>query len=84
MDMLNRQLSQIATSLNEMRGNEGKIPATVKIPGKENANMISLRSSGGKEMGKRIKGTGQAGNVFGLQREDMRAPLPKKFRPVLP
>ncbi|KAL1545860.1 hypothetical protein AAHA92_22538 [Salvia divinorum] len=78
MDMLNRQLSQIATSLNEMRGNEEKIHVTVKIPGKENANMISLRSSGSKETDKLIKGTGQAGN---LQREDLRAPLPKSTDP---
>ncbi|KAL1569432.1 hypothetical protein AAHA92_00912 [Salvia divinorum] len=81
MDMLNRQLSQIATSLNEIRGNEGKIPATVKIPGKENVNMISLRSSGSKEMNKLTKGTGQAGNVFGLQKENRRAPLPKGTDP---
>ncbi|KAL1548628.1 hypothetical protein AAHA92_16836 [Salvia divinorum] len=75
MDMLNKQLSQIATSLNEMRGNEGRIPATVKIPEKENVSMITLRSSGSKETDKLTKETGQAGNVFGLQREDLRAPL---------
>ncbi|KAL1549930.1 hypothetical protein AAHA92_17954 [Salvia divinorum] len=81
MDMLNRQLSQIATSLNEMRGNEEKIPATVKIPGKENVNMISLPSSGSKGADKLIKGTGQTGNVFDLQRENLRAPLPKSTDP---
>ncbi|KAL1536014.1 hypothetical protein AAHA92_28726 [Salvia divinorum] len=36
MDMLTRQLSQIATSINELRGNDGKIPAIVKLSGKEN------------------------------------------------
>ncbi|KAL1559380.1 hypothetical protein AAHA92_09729 [Salvia divinorum] len=44
MDMLAKQLSQIATSLSEMRGNDGKIPATVKMPGKENISRITLRS----------------------------------------
>ncbi|KAL1555251.1 hypothetical protein AAHA92_15717 [Salvia divinorum] len=44
MDMLAKQLSQIATSINEMRRNDGKIPATVKMPGKENASQITLRS----------------------------------------
>ncbi|KAL1549331.1 hypothetical protein AAHA92_17451 [Salvia divinorum] len=81
MDMLNKQLSQIATSLNEMRGNEGRIPATVKIPEKENVIMITLRSSGSKETDKLTKETGQKGNVFGLQREDLRAPLPKSTDP---
>ncbi|KAL1565662.1 hypothetical protein AAHA92_07847 [Salvia divinorum] len=45
MDMLTRQLSQIATSINKMRGNDGKIPATVKMPGRENVSLITLRSS---------------------------------------
>ncbi|KAL1549005.1 GATA zinc finger domain-containing protein 14-like [Salvia divinorum] len=36
MDMMAKQLSQIATSLNEMRENDGMIPATVKMPGREN------------------------------------------------
>ncbi|KAL1563868.1 hypothetical protein AAHA92_06288 [Salvia divinorum] len=44
LDMLARQLSQIATSISEMRGNEGRIPATVKMPGKENISSIGLRS----------------------------------------
>ncbi|KAL1545093.1 hypothetical protein AAHA92_21861 [Salvia divinorum] len=43
LDMLARQLSQIVTSINKMRGNEGRIPATVKMPGKENISLISLR-----------------------------------------
>ncbi|KAL1559652.1 hypothetical protein AAHA92_09970 [Salvia divinorum] len=44
MDMMAKQLSQIATSLNEMRGNDGKIPATVKMPQRENISKITLRS----------------------------------------
>ncbi|KAL1560973.1 hypothetical protein AAHA92_11120 [Salvia divinorum] len=44
MDMLAKQLSQIATSINKMRGNDGKIPATVKMSGKENITQITLRS----------------------------------------
>ncbi|KAL1548895.1 hypothetical protein AAHA92_17072 [Salvia divinorum] len=44
MDMLAKQLSQIATSLSEMHGNEGKIHATIKMPGKENISQITLRS----------------------------------------
>ncbi|KAL1563979.1 hypothetical protein AAHA92_06393 [Salvia divinorum] len=43
LDMLARQLSQIATSISEMRGNEGRIPATVKMPGKENISTIALQ-----------------------------------------
>ncbi|KAL1559666.1 hypothetical protein AAHA92_09983 [Salvia divinorum] len=43
LDMLARQLSQIATSISEMRGNEGRIPATVKMSGKENISSIGLR-----------------------------------------
>ncbi|KAL1534107.1 hypothetical protein AAHA92_31503 [Salvia divinorum] len=43
LDMLARQLSQISTSISEMRGNEGKIPATVKMPGKENISSVDLR-----------------------------------------
>ncbi|KAL1567198.1 hypothetical protein AAHA92_02703 [Salvia divinorum] len=43
LDMLARQLSQIATSISEMRGNEGRIPATVKMPGKEIISMITLQ-----------------------------------------
>ncbi|KAL1534770.1 hypothetical protein AAHA92_30908 [Salvia divinorum] len=43
MDMLARQLSQIATSISEIRGNEGRIPTTVKMPGKENISSITLQ-----------------------------------------
>ncbi|KAL1531292.1 hypothetical protein AAHA92_33985 [Salvia divinorum] len=44
MDVLAKQLSQIATSINEMRGNDGQIPATVKMPDKANISQITLRS----------------------------------------
>ncbi|KAL1567179.1 hypothetical protein AAHA92_02687 [Salvia divinorum] len=44
IDMIAQQLSQIATSLNEMRGNEGRTLTTVKTPGKENISQIVLRS----------------------------------------
>ncbi|XP_041995648.1 uncharacterized protein LOC121745756 [Salvia splendens] len=44
MDMLAKQLSQIATSLSEMRGNERRIHATVKPPDRANISQITLRS----------------------------------------
>ncbi|KAL1567252.1 hypothetical protein AAHA92_02750 [Salvia divinorum] len=78
MDMLTRQLSQIATSISEMRGNEGRIPATVKMPGKENISSITLQtdeeqvrpkrpleeeeSPGGGGNDKLIKGTEETGD----------------------
>ncbi|XP_042020721.1 uncharacterized protein LOC121768296 [Salvia splendens] len=43
MDMLAKQMSQIATSLNEMRGNEGRIHALVKPPNRANISPITLR-----------------------------------------
>ena len=49
MDMMAKQLSQIAVSLNEMRGNEGKLPATVKPPDRANISQITLRSGRGYE-----------------------------------
>ncbi|XP_042030022.1 uncharacterized protein LOC121776928 [Salvia splendens] len=44
LDMLTKQLSQVAMSLGELRGNEGKIPATVQQPGRESISEVSLRS----------------------------------------
>ncbi|XP_042025752.1 uncharacterized protein LOC121772613 [Salvia splendens] len=44
MGMLAKQLSQIATSLSKMRGNEGIIPALVKPPDRANISQITLRS----------------------------------------
>ena len=49
MDMMAKQLSQIAVSLNEMRGNEGKLPTTVKPPDRANISHITLRSGRGYE-----------------------------------
>ncbi|XP_042012082.1 uncharacterized protein LOC121760489 [Salvia splendens] len=37
-------MSQIATSLSEMRGNEGRIPASIKPPDIANISQITLRS----------------------------------------
>ncbi|XP_042032351.1 uncharacterized protein LOC121779071 [Salvia splendens] len=44
LDMLTKQLSHVAMSLGELRGNEGKIPATVQSPSRENISEVSLRS----------------------------------------
>ncbi|XP_042065506.1 uncharacterized protein LOC121809019 [Salvia splendens] len=44
LGMLTKQLSQVTMSLGELRGNEGKIPATVQQPGRENISEVSLRS----------------------------------------
>ena len=49
MDMLAKQMSQIATSLSEMRENEGWIPASVKPPDRANISQITLRSGRGYE-----------------------------------
>ncbi|XP_042019209.1 uncharacterized protein LOC121767074 [Salvia splendens] len=49
MDVMAKQLSQITTSLSVLRGNEGKIPATVKPPDRENISQITLRSGHGYE-----------------------------------
>ncbi|XP_042035170.1 uncharacterized protein LOC121781501 [Salvia splendens] len=47
LEMLTKQLSQVALSLGELRGNEGKIPATVQpTTERENVNAIALRSEG--------------------------------------
>ncbi|XP_042012103.1 GATA zinc finger domain-containing protein 14-like [Salvia splendens] len=43
MDMLAKKMSQIATSLNEMQGIEGKIPASVKPPERANISQITPR-----------------------------------------
>ncbi|XP_042062279.1 uncharacterized protein LOC121806312 [Salvia splendens] len=43
MDMLANQLSQIVTSFSKMRGNEGRIPASVKPPDRANISQVTLR-----------------------------------------
>ncbi|XP_042067234.1 uncharacterized protein LOC121810538 [Salvia splendens] len=45
LDKLTKQLSQVAMSMEELRGNEGKIPATVQPTGRENIREISLRAT---------------------------------------
>ena len=49
MDMMAKQLSLIVVSLNEMRGNEGKLPTTVKPHDRANISQITLRSRRGYE-----------------------------------
>ncbi|XP_047978517.1 GATA zinc finger domain-containing protein 14-like [Salvia hispanica] len=44
MDMMNRQLAQLANSVGEMKGNSGKLPSTVHVPEKANVSKITLRS----------------------------------------
>ncbi|XP_042012784.1 uncharacterized protein LOC121761199 [Salvia splendens] len=44
LEILTKQLYHVAMSLGELRGNEGKIPATVQPLGRENTSEISLRS----------------------------------------
>ncbi|KAL1541346.1 hypothetical protein AAHA92_25582 [Salvia divinorum] len=98
MDMLVRQLSQIATSLSEMRGNEGRIPATVKMSGKENVSLITLQpdrnhegpimqiedgeSSGEVSDDRLIKKTEQVGDNIELKREELGRPLPQVADPL--
>ncbi|KAL1559045.1 hypothetical protein AAHA92_09433 [Salvia divinorum] len=91
MDMMAKQLSQIATSLNEMIGNDGKIPATVKIPGRENISKITLRSGRAYDEPKMrtegegenglVKQTDQAGDSYDLRKEDLLKPLPQMADP---
>ena len=68
MDMLAKQMSQLATSLNEMRGHEGRIPASVKPPDRANISQITLRS-----------GRGYEGPVM---RKDENTPLLTRARPL--
>ncbi|XP_042027207.1 uncharacterized protein LOC121774388 [Salvia splendens] len=51
LDMLTKQFSQVSMSLGELRGNEGKIPATVQPTGRENISEVSLRSGKSREEG---------------------------------
>ncbi|KAL1555014.1 hypothetical protein AAHA92_15503 [Salvia divinorum] len=91
MDMMSKQLSQIATSLNKMRGNDGKIPATVKMPGRENISEITLRSgrtydepkmrTGGEGEDGLFKQTEQAGDSYDLRNKDLMKPLPQMTDP---
>ena len=42
-NLMSKQLSHIATSPSDMRGNEGRIPASVKPPGRANVSQVTLR-----------------------------------------
>ena len=42
MDMLNKQPSQLATSVGEMRGNSWKLPSTVHMPEKANVSITAV------------------------------------------
>ncbi|XP_042059516.1 uncharacterized protein LOC121804031 [Salvia splendens] len=44
MDMVAKQMTQIANLLSEMRGNEGRNPSSVKPPDRANIRQITLRS----------------------------------------
>ncbi|XP_042027291.1 eukaryotic translation initiation factor 3 subunit A-like [Salvia splendens] len=77
MDMLTKQLSQIATSLNEMRGNEGKIPASMNeetppAEGKEGKN--SVPEPGNSKIGSTVRGDD-------LREGDLGKPLPSVAEP---
>ncbi|XP_057803610.1 uncharacterized protein LOC131018945 [Salvia miltiorrhiza] len=41
---LSRQMSQLATSMNQLKGNNGTLPSQVHVNPKENVNKITLRS----------------------------------------
>ncbi|XP_057804364.1 uncharacterized protein LOC131019797 [Salvia miltiorrhiza] len=45
---LARQVSQLATSVNQLKGHQGKLPSQVQLNPRENVSMITLRS--GKEL----------------------------------
>ncbi|XP_057811443.1 uncharacterized protein LOC131025664 [Salvia miltiorrhiza] len=45
---LARQVSQLATSVNQLKGHQGKLPSQVQLNPRENISMITLRS--GKEL----------------------------------
>ncbi|KAL1548155.1 hypothetical protein AAHA92_16428 [Salvia divinorum] len=89
MDMMVKQLSQIATSLNAMRGNDEKIPVTVKIPERETISKITLRSGKAYEEPKitgegedeLVKQTGRTGDNYDLTKEDLLKPLPPMADP---
>ncbi|XP_042051600.1 uncharacterized protein LOC121796898 [Salvia splendens] len=70
MDMLAKQLSQIATSLSEIRGNEGRIPASVKPSDREN---ISQDKNGEKpvpqEADQHFSGPGVEVEIEEIKRE---------------
>ncbi|XP_042059441.1 nucleolar protein dao-5-like [Salvia splendens] len=44
MDMMNRQLAQLASSMGELKGNSGKLSSTVHVPENANVSKVTLRS----------------------------------------
>ncbi|XP_042032331.1 uncharacterized protein LOC121779048 [Salvia splendens] len=95
MDMLEKQLYQIATSLSEMCRNEGRIPASVKPPDRANVSQITLRS-GREYEGPTMKidegmnqtpleketETGEARTKDDIQNRDFGKPVPQAADPL--
>ncbi|XP_057779644.1 uncharacterized protein LOC130998230 [Salvia miltiorrhiza] len=44
MEGLTRQISQLATTVNQLKGNQGALPSQVQLNPRENISMITLRS----------------------------------------
>ncbi|XP_042027369.1 uncharacterized protein LOC121774589 [Salvia splendens] len=89
LDMLTKQISQMATTLSEMSGNNGNIPATVKMPDRVNISKITLRS--GKDYAEpsgRVEESSEMvidEQVVTKALEDYeKGPLPNASDPVLP
>ncbi|XP_042005865.1 uncharacterized protein LOC121754599 [Salvia splendens] len=72
LDMLTKQISQMATTLNEIRRHNSHLLATVKMPDKANISKITLRSK--KDYAEPLGGTD----------EGKKGPLPHFSDPVLP
>ncbi|XP_047943082.1 GATA zinc finger domain-containing protein 14-like [Salvia hispanica] len=85
MDMMNRQLAQLANSVGEMKGNSGKLPSTVHVPEKTNVSKITLRS-GTAYNGPQLKNPvaeSSRERVLGdtISAEELKRPLPQMEDP---
>ncbi|XP_047952083.1 uncharacterized protein LOC125197385 [Salvia hispanica] len=85
MDMMNRQLAQLANSVGEMKGNSGKLPSTVHVPEKTNVSKITLRS-GTTYNGPQLKnpiGESSKETVLSdtISAEELKRPLPQMEDP---
>ena len=85
MDMMNRQLAQLANSVGEMKGNSGKLPSTVHVPEKANVSKITLRS-GKAYNGPQLKnpvGESSRERVLSdtISAEELKRPLPQMEDP---
>ena len=85
MDMMNRQLAQLANSVGGMKGNSGKLPSTVHVPDKANVSKITLRS-GIAYNGPQLKNpVGESGRERVLSdtisAEELKRPLPQMEDP---